>query len=154
MLLFPFKMGVVPSSLLHEMEALDNSTHCRPFLLMVPSPIPPPPYKRRREPHNPPPHPFLVFFRFLLRKSSLASELQLLPPPLLTAPTAFVAPSAGVTTREVPSSSPIIHGELLCIIATARLNSSEFLPSQVHRELNTSHSLRSLHPVHAFFVRK
>jgi hypothetical protein len=30
-----------------------------------------------------------------------------------------------------------------------RSNFGEFLPSQVHRELNISHNLQSLHPVHA-----
>jgi hypothetical protein len=42
-------------------------------------------------------------------------------------------------------SSSTIHGELPCITIVVRSNFSEFLPSQVHHELNDSHSLQSLY---------
>jgi hypothetical protein len=96
--------------------------------------------------HSPP------YFRFLLHKNSLSPELKSLPLPLLAAwlclslhrPELQLVRSSGSS-----SSSSSIHGELLCITAAMRSNSSEFLSSQVHRAPNASHSLQYLHPLHS-----
>jgi hypothetical protein len=76
-------------------------------------------------------------FEFLLRKNSLLLELKS-PPPL------YRLELWSVRSLESPSSFPNIHGELPCITATARSNSDKFIPW-----IHVSHSLQSLHSVHA-----
>jgi hypothetical protein len=99
------------------------------------SPPLPPPYKRHQEPHNSLLHPFLVFLWVSLaqeliligaQKSSLLPLLLVRPHPSLWRPELRL-----VRSMKSPSSSLSIHGEPLCITATACSNSGEFLLSQV-----------------------
>jgi hypothetical protein len=114
------------------------------FSSTVSSPLPPPPYKRQQEPHNPTLHSLLTFLWVSLMQELALVGAQVTAANTPRCPTASVAPPPWAMVGEVPGEplfSPSIHGELPCITATAHSYSDEFLPSQVHRESNVSHSL-------------
>jgi hypothetical protein len=86
----------------------------------------------------------LPYFEFLLHKNSLSPELKSPSPPLLATrphPSLYCPELRSMRFLESTPSSPSIHDESPCIIATAHSNLEEFLLSQVHCESSISHLL-------------
>jgi hypothetical protein len=144
MLLSLFETGDAPSSLSPKRKHWRTPLTIDCFSSTVPFPLPPLPYKICREPHNPLSHPFPTFLWVCL-----VQELTLARAQVATSTTPRHPELWSVRSPEISSSSLSIHDKLPCITATVRSNSDKLLPSHVHCESNASHSLQSLHPVHA-----
>jgi hypothetical protein len=139
---------------------------------MVPSSLPPPLYKRRQEPHNPLSHPFPTFLWVSLVQELTLAEAQatatttphrlttliaLLPPsydrwgprraPLPPQASTVTSHASQPPRPRTPSSSCHHRSTVNRMLVTVCSPSSRSMP--FHRESNVSHSLESLHQVHA-----